>query len=58
MILRNSYLNSIRPFIGKPLIKAITGVRRCGKSTLLQQIMNRLKKEGIKAANLIYMAKF
>lgn len=32
MIQRHTYLNNIHPFIGKPVIKVISGIRRCGKS--------------------------
>ena len=38
MIRRTKYLNKILPFIDKPLIKAIIGVRRSGKTVLLSQI--------------------
>jgi len=57
MILRQSYLNAIKPFIKKPVIKAITGVRRCGKSTLLLQIMDHLSAKGVHQDNLIYINK-
>lgn len=38
MIKRKKYLDDIRPFYDEDLIKVITGIRRCGKSTLLDQI--------------------
>ncbi|MDE7313928.1 MAG: ATP-binding protein [Eubacterium sp.] len=38
MIIREHYLSKIRPFIGKDIIKVLTGIRRCGKSVLLEQI--------------------
>ena len=38
MIIRESYLLRIRPFIGKDIIKVLTGLRRSGKSVLLEQI--------------------
>lgn len=41
---RPSYLEQIQPFIGTPLIKVLTGIRRCGKSCLLQQIEARWKE--------------
>ncbi len=43
MIIRNHYIDQIRPFIESDLIKVITGIRRCGKSVLLSQIADELK---------------
>ena len=37
------YLKSIRPFYKQDLIKVITGIRRCGKSVILTQIMDEFK---------------
>lgn len=42
MIIREDYLSKIRPFIGKDIIKVLTGIRRGGKSVLLQQICNEI----------------
>ena len=42
MIKREKYLENIRPFYDEDLIKVITGIRRCGKSTLLEQIESEL----------------
>lgn len=42
MLLRTKYLEKIRPYYHSDLIKVISGVRRCGKSTLMKQIMNEL----------------
>lgn len=42
MIERKRYISKIEPFIQKPIVKVITGIRRCGKSTLLQQIIQVL----------------
>ena len=46
MILREHYMSQIRPFIESDLIKIITGIRRCGKSVILRQIMNELESAG------------
>jgi uncharacterized protein len=46
MIIRKRYFESIRPFFSKPLIKVITGVRRCGISTFLEQTVEPLKEKG------------
>ena len=40
MITRSTYIEKIKPFINSEFIKVITGVRRCGKSTLLRQIQD------------------
>lgn len=42
MIIRETYLAKIRPFIGKDIIKVLTGIRRSGKSVLLEQISNEI----------------
>lgn len=42
MIIRETYLSKIRPFIGKDIIKVLTGVRRGGKSVLLEQIRDEI----------------
>ena len=42
MIIRENYLSKIRPFIGKDIIKVLTGIRRGGKSVLLQQIRDEI----------------
>ena len=47
MIKREQYLEEIRPLIGKKIIKVLTGIRRCGKSTLLKQIKDELIEMGI-----------
>lgn len=45
MISRNLYINKIMPYIDTPFIKVLTGVRRCGKSTILQILMEKLHEE-------------
>ncbi|MCL1809220.1 MAG: ATP-binding protein [Clostridiales bacterium] len=42
MIIRESYLSKIRPFIGKDIIKVLTGIRRSGKSVLLEQVRDEI----------------
>ena len=42
MIKREKYLNKIRPFYDSDLIKIITGIRRCGKSVVMQQIRDEI----------------
>jgi len=55
MIKRDLYLNKIKPFIGKEDIKVITGIRRCGKSIIMLQIIDELKSKKIKDENIIYI---
>lgn len=45
MIERPLYLNKIIPFVDTPFVKILTGVRRCGKSTILKMIQKKLKEE-------------
>ena len=47
MIIRPDYIRAIEPFIDVPIVKILTGVRRCGKSTILEMIQEELlKKQG------------
>ena len=53
---REHYLAKLRPFYDDVgLIKVITGIRRCGKSSLLVTIIDELRERGIPEANLIYL---
>lgn len=45
MMERPLYLNKIMPFVDTPFVKILTGVRRCGKSTILKMIQKKLKEE-------------
>ena len=47
MIIREAYLSKIRPFIGTDLIKVLMGIRRGGKSVLLQQIRDEVNSPNI-----------
>lgn len=55
MIERKRYLNKITPFIEKPVIKVITGVRRCGKSTLLKQIIQLVENRNVAIEQIIHI---
>ena len=48
MIIRKHYISQIRPFYESDLIKIITGIRRCGKSVILKQVLNELESAGRK----------
>ena len=53
MIVRNEYLNVLKRFKDKQLIKVITGIRRCGKSTLLEMFQDYLKENGVEEYQII-----
>lgn len=55
MIKREKYLKRIRPFYEQDLIKVITGIRRCGKSVILNQITDELRQSGVKDEQIIYI---
>ncbi len=55
MLIREKYLSKIRPFYDVDLIKVIIGIRRCGKSVVLLQIMDELKNKGINPSQIIYI---
>lgn len=52
-IKRERYLEQIRPFYGVDLIKVLTGVRRCGKSVLLQQIRDEFVCGGLSEDHIV-----
>ena len=53
---RENYLCKIRGFYhAEDIIKVITGVRRCGKSSLMETIVEELKESGIDNCNIIYI---
>ena len=52
MIKREKYIESIREFYNGDLIKVITGIRRCGKSVILQQILNEIREQ---SDNIIFL---
>lgn len=53
---RNAYIDRIRPYMGKNLIKVLSGQRRVGKSYLLFQLMQVIRQENTEA-NIIYINK-
>ena len=52
MIQREHYIEEIRPFYESDLIKIITGIRRCGKSVIMEQI---IKEVAERTDNIIYL---
>ena len=56
MLLREEYLSKIRGFYDSDLIKILVGIRRCGKSVILTQIIEELKeKKKINDAHIIFI---
>ena len=55
MINREEYLNELKKWKDKDLIKVLTGIRRCGKSTLFELFIDYLKKEGVKSNQIIHI---
>lgn len=53
MIKRETYMSRIRPFIGNELIKVLTGIRRSGKSVMLDLIQEELANQGISRRQMI-----
>lgn len=52
MIIREKYLNRIRPFYESDLVKVIVGIRRSGKSVILNQVMDEIRQ---KTSNILYL---
>lgn len=55
MIKRETYLKKLRQLKNQNLIKVITGIRRCGKSTLLELFKQELLEEGTPSKNIIFL---
>lgn len=55
MIQRPRYIERIRPFIGQEPVKVLTGLRRSGKSVMLQLIQDEIVQSGVSSANFITM---
>ena len=53
MIYRPDYMDALKAFKDKPLIKILTGVRRCGKSTIFQMFKEELIREGVSQDHII-----
>ncbi|MBO4852052.1 MAG: ATP-binding protein [Schwartzia sp.] len=53
MITRPDYINAIAPFIDKPLVKILAGVRRSGKSTILEMLRAHLLQRGVSESCIV-----
>ena len=56
MIKRNYYLDKLRKYRNTDEIKVICGIRRCGKTVLLKQLIEELIQDGISSDNIIYIS--
>ena len=52
---RDTYLNKLIAFKDTEPVKVVTGIRRCGKSSLLKLMVEHLKETGISTTNIIEM---
>jgi uncharacterized protein len=54
---RSDYMQRIMPFMNKPLIKVISGMRRVGKSTIVRMLIDELLESGVPEKNILYINK-
>ena len=56
LFIREKYLSKIRGFYhSEDIIKVVTGVRRCGKSSLMMMVADELRREGVDESHIIYL---
>lgn len=55
MIIRPQYMNALKTYRDVPLVKILAGIRRCGKSTILDMLRDDLQKSGIAADHILCM---
>lgn len=55
MLKREVYLSRIRGFYDSDLVKILVGIRRCGKSVILNQIVDEIKEKGVEENHIIYI---
>ena len=53
IINRPNYIEAITPFIGQPLVKILSGIRRCGKSTIFEMLKEELIFRGVEEKCII-----
>lgn len=53
MINRPDYIEALEPFIDKPLVKILAGVRRCGKSTIFEMLKEEFLRRGVSMDHII-----
>ena len=55
MIQRPKYLSALKEYRDIPLVKILAGIRRCGKSTILEMLKNDLISDGVPKERIICM---
>ncbi len=55
MIVRPHYLETLKTYRDVPLVKVLAGIRRCGKSMILEMLQDDLTKSGVPADHIINM---
>ena len=55
MIIRPQYLNTLKTYRDVPLVKILAGIRRCGKSTILEMLRDDLRSSGVPSDHIISM---
>ena len=55
MIIRSQYMKLLKTYRDVPLVKILAGIRRCGKSTILEMLRDDLQKNGVAADHIISM---
>lgn len=55
MIIRSNYMNTLKTYRDVPLVKILAGIRRCGKSTILDMLRDDLLESGVAADHIISM---
>lgn len=53
MIKRELYMSKIRPFMNQNIVKVLTGIRRCGKSVMLELIQEELRLQGVSDSQIL-----
>ena len=55
MVLRPQYMNTLRQYRDVPLVKILAGIRRCGKSTILEMLRDDIIAGGVAADHVIFL---
>ena len=54
MINRPIYVDKIMAYVNTPFVKILTGIRRCGKSTILKMLIDEMKEQGIRDEQILH----